>query len=77
LQRYSGKDAAKSKPGYYSSPRKTLVNNGFIIHSDKFLDLLGPEPTVQCILENEENPFAHEAGVYIPKSGDVFITSNQ
>ena len=59
------------------SPYNTLSDGGFIINSDEFLEIIGPDCTIEVILQNDTYPFAHEAGVYIPSTGEVFITSNQ
>ena len=42
-----------------------------------FLDILGHAPRLQEIVHHEDYPFAHEAGVYIPASRSLFVTSNQ
>ncbi|KAH7127359.1 gluconolactonase precursor [Dactylonectria macrodidyma] len=39
--------------------------------------LFGASPQLELLLENTEYPFAHEAGVFIPEYGTLFITSNQ
>jgi gluconolactonase len=45
--------------------------------SSAFKSLLGPDPKISLCAENPSYPFAHEAGVYIPSTGDLFVTSNQ
>ncbi|KAF3008215.1 hypothetical protein E8E14_009210 [Neopestalotiopsis sp. 37M] len=42
-----------------------------------FQDILGPNPQLKVLVELEEYPFAHEAGVFIPGTDELFITSNQ
>ena len=37
---------------------------------------LGPNPTLDLLLENKDYAFAHEAGVFIPADNTLFITSN-
>jgi gluconolactonase len=49
----------------------------FAAHDEKFHRLLGPSPTLELLLEHSEYPFAHEAGVYLPSTDEIFITSNQ
>ncbi len=39
--------------------------------------LFGPSPTLKLLYKIEENPFAHEAGVFIARNRTLFITSNQ
>ncbi|MCJ1305057.1 hypothetical protein MMC08_007871 [Hypocenomyce scalaris] len=73
------KEIAESKPPVFKfrSPRDTLIEGGFIIIGEEFRDVIGPKPELECILRNDKYPFAHEAGVYIESTGEVFITSNQ
>lgn len=49
----------------------------FIVHDPAFLDIQGPNPQLEPILENHEYPFAHEAGVFIASRNELFITSNR
>lgn len=49
----------------------------FVTFDKRFSQLLGPEPTLEPLLELDEYPFAHEAGVYLPSTDEIFITSNQ
>lgn len=49
----------------------------FLTLHKSFLDIIGPEPKLELILENTEYPFAHEAGIFVPSSNELFITSNQ
>jgi gluconolactonase len=49
----------------------------FAVHDERFRELLGPLPTLELLLEHNEYPFAHEAGVYLPSTDEIFITSNQ
>lgn len=46
------------------------------IYDDSFHDILGPAPKLELLLENNAFPFAHEAGVYIPSTESLFMTSN-
>lgn len=50
---------------------------GFRFFQDSFEKILGPEPKIELYLENEAYPWAHEACVYLPSSGDLYITSNR
>lgn len=47
------------------------------IFQDEFRDILGQEPSLQLLLQIDEFPFAHEAGVFLPKTNELFVTSNQ
>ncbi|KAF5004754.1 hypothetical protein FDECE_8744 [Fusarium decemcellulare] len=47
------------------------------VNQPEFKDILGPEPTLKLLLQIDEFPFAHEAGVFIPETNELFITSNQ
>ncbi|VUC34884.1 unnamed protein product [Clonostachys rosea] len=47
------------------------------IYNPAFNEILGPKPTIGLLLQNDEIPFAHEAGVFFPDTGELFITSNQ
>jgi gluconolactonase len=51
--------------------------SAFVVFHDRFHDLLGSEPTLELLFENNEYPFAHEAGVFFPTTNELFITSNQ
>ncbi|EOA91184.1 uncharacterized protein SETTUDRAFT_112783 [Exserohilum turcica Et28A] len=47
------------------------------IHDEAAHEIFGPEPKLDLLLEDDERPFAHEAGVFIPEDNCLFITSNQ
>ncbi|OCL05261.1 calcium-dependent phosphotriesterase [Glonium stellatum] len=49
----------------------------FTIHDSSFHKIIGSTPQVDLLLENDKYPFAHEAGVFIPSTNEVFITSNR
>lgn len=50
----------------------------FITHDENhFNKLLGPQPTLELLLEDNQYPFAHEAGVYLQSTDELFITSNR
>ena len=57
-------------------PKNTLQDGGFIIFDECFRTIVGKAPTIEIISENAAYPFAHEAGVYMPSTGNIFITSN-
>jgi gluconolactonase len=49
----------------------------FVSYDPSFEDITGGEPTITLCLQNDEYPFAHEAGVFHQSTNEVFITSNQ
>jgi len=46
------------------------------VYSADFDTVIGQAPVLKLCLE-EDHPFAHEAGVYIPDQDALFVTSNQ
>lgn len=50
--------------------------DSFLIHDTRFKAILGPNPTLDLLLENKDYAFAHEAGVFIPADNTLFNTSN-
>ncbi|KAH7039888.1 uncharacterized protein B0I36DRAFT_309550 [Microdochium trichocladiopsis] len=42
-----------------------------------FAAVLGSRPDIRLFLQHDEYPWAHEACVFIPSTGDLFITSNR
>lgn len=53
------------------------MSSAFLVHDDRFKRLIGSSPTLELLLEHNEYPFAHEAGVFFSDSSELFITSNQ
>lgn len=51
--------------------------SAFSIHEEPARALFGDSPTLELLHENEQYPFAHEAGVFIAADDTLFITSNQ
>lgn len=49
----------------------------FRIENDQFRQLLGPNPFTKLVHHDPNIPFAHEAGVYLADSNELFVTSNQ
>jgi gluconolactonase len=52
------------------------MDQTFITHDDDFPNILGPNPRIELLAENCY-PFAHEAGVYLHGTNELFITSNR
>lgn len=53
----------------------TLSN--FAVFDEAVRPLYGPSPKLELLHENNLYPFAHEAGVFIPRNNTLFITSGQ
>lgn len=49
----------------------------FVTHDEDFSKILGPHPTLHLLVEHTQYPFAHEAGVYLPATDELFVTSNR
>lgn len=49
----------------------------FVSHDDGFSKIIGANPTLELLVEDNRYPFAHEAGVYFPGTDELFITSNR
>jgi gluconolactonase len=49
----------------------------FKIYDQAAHAVLGDNPKLELLFENNDYPFAHEAGVFIPESNTLFVTSNQ
>lgn len=49
----------------------------FKVYDEAARSILGSDPKLELLLEDDSYPFAHEAGVFIPESNSIFITSNQ
>ncbi|GAT24992.1 SMP-30/Gluconolaconase/LRE-like region [Aspergillus luchuensis] len=50
---------------------------GFQSHHKDFDAITGPTPTLELLAEHRDYPFAHEAGIYIPETNNLWITSNR
>ncbi|KAF2658470.1 calcium-dependent phosphotriesterase [Lophiostoma macrostomum CBS 122681] len=70
------KESACEKHGYFAAlaSERLRCTPGFIVYDERFLSILGENPSIELIAENSTDSFAHEAGVYV--KGDIFITSN-
>ncbi|CAK7216927.1 hypothetical protein SEUCBS140593_003031 [Sporothrix eucalyptigena] len=51
----------------------------FVTHDPAFSDIVGPHPTIDLLVEFDDYPFAHEAGVFFegPETDSLYITSNR
>lgn len=55
----------------------TYQQPGFKIIEQAFEEVLGPRPDIRLYLEHDECAWAHEACVFIPSTGVLFVTSNR
>ncbi|ROV96503.1 hypothetical protein VMCG_07804 [Cytospora schulzeri] len=53
------------------------TSSSFFVYEDPARGLFGSFPTLEILHENQDYPFAHEAGVFIAADNTLFITSNQ
>jgi gluconolactonase len=49
----------------------------FLVYQPEFCHILGQSPSLRVVAQEDSYPFAHEAGVWIPSTREVFFTSNQ
>lgn len=54
----------------------SALGHGFLVYDSSFEAIIGSSPSLDCVLE-DKLPFAHEAGVYLPDQGSLFVTSNR
>ncbi|KAL4786907.1 hypothetical protein BJX76DRAFT_63971 [Aspergillus varians] len=54
----------------------TSTSTSFQTVQPAFTSILGQHPEINLLVENESYPFAHEAPVYIPSTGDLFVAGN-
>ncbi|KAL7757126.1 hypothetical protein ACKLNR_014119 [Fusarium oxysporum f. sp. zingiberi] len=53
------------------------TSNTWQVHHKDFNSILGSSPGIELLLQIDEYPFAHEAGVFLAQTNELFITSNQ
>ncbi|KAJ4248407.1 hypothetical protein NW762_012744 [Fusarium torreyae] len=53
------------------------TNKTWQVHHHSFNSILGTCPKIDLLLQIDEYPFAHEAGVFFAHTNELFITSNQ
>lgn len=51
--------------------------SAFVSHDNRFSNILGDSPKLELLVENNKYPFAHEAGVFLESTNELFITSNR
>lgn len=52
------------------------ANASFQTNQPAFTNIISQHPKIDLIVENATYPFAHEAPVYIPSTGDLFLAGN-
>ena len=53
------------------------MQSPFHVYHDSFLDVLGAEPKLTIFAEDTTKFFAHESGIWIEATNEIFFTSNQ
>ncbi|GME25808.1 Six-bladed beta-propeller TolB-like protein [Neofusicoccum parvum] len=56
---------------------KDIAKTPFLVYHPSALPILGNAPSLTCVLEHTAYSFAHEAGVYLPSTKSVIVTSNR
>lgn len=59
------------------SEATNLADKPFVVYHPDFLKVIGDNPQLKVVAKEDSFPFAHEAGVWIPSTREVFFTSNQ
>ncbi|KAH8429905.1 SMP-30/gluconolactonase/LRE family protein [Aspergillus melleus] len=49
----------------------------FQFHDHRFAAIVGSTPVIELLAEHRDYPFAHEAGVFLPESNTLYVTSNR
>ncbi|KAL4914309.1 hypothetical protein BDW62DRAFT_145092 [Aspergillus aurantiobrunneus] len=70
------KHAAALLPLALGTALAQTSNASFQTIQPAFNALLSPDSKIDLLLENKSYPFAHEAPVYIPSTGDLFLVGN-
>ncbi|KAJ6561140.1 D-lactonohydrolase-like protein [Mycena vulgaris] len=58
-------------------PNVNLTPPYFQIYDDRFSDILGPNPTIRVIVENDTFAFAHEAPMWVEATDEVFFNGGR
>jgi gluconolactonase len=62
---------------FITTTHDNVAAQPFAVYSKEFFDVVGDDPDLKLIAEETAFPFAHEAGIWIPSTREVFFTSNQ
>ncbi|KAL7419175.1 hypothetical protein Q5752_006012 [Cryptotrichosporon argae] len=55
---------------------ESLAARPFHVYHPKFLDIIGPSPTLTLLADVEEDPLFHEATVWVPSTDEFFFVQN-
>ncbi|KAI9729551.1 MAG: hypothetical protein M1834_006747 [Cirrosporium novae-zelandiae] len=53
------------------------ISTPFKVYDAAFYTILGPKPVLELLIENDQYPFAHEAGIFLASRNELFVTSNR
>ncbi|KAF7317880.1 SGL domain-containing protein [Mycena kentingensis (nom. inval.)] len=61
----------------YEPAQTNLTPPYFQVYDDRFMDIIGPNPTLRVIVENDTFPFAHDGPIWVPSTNEVFMTGGR
>ncbi|KAJ6485776.1 D-lactonohydrolase-like protein [Mycena sanguinolenta] len=59
------------------TPNVNLTPPYFQIYDDRFTEILGPNPTIRVIVQNDSFAFAHDGPVWIKETNEIFVTGGR
>ncbi|KAJ7102954.1 D-lactonohydrolase-like protein [Mycena crocata] len=59
------------------TPNVNLTPPYFQVYDDRFTEILGPNPTIRVIVENDTFAFAHEAPMWVEATNEVFFNGGR
>ncbi|KAK7031493.1 SGL domain-containing protein [Favolaschia claudopus] len=59
------------------NPTANLTAPYFQVYDERFMDILGPNPTIRVIVENDTFSFAHDGPIWIPETNQLFTTGGR
>ncbi|KAJ6581078.1 hypothetical protein B0H19DRAFT_1113537 [Mycena capillaripes] len=66
-----------SQRNFEPNPNANLTPPYFQIYDDRFTEILGPNPTIRVIVENDTFAFAHDGPIWVPATDEVFFTGGR
>src|SRR5579859_608724 len=68
-----------TSPNVFTTSHSTseALATPFHLYHESFLTILGQAPKLTIFAEDNSKFFAHESGIYIPQTNEIFFTSNQ
>lgn len=66
-----------SSQRFEPSGNTSLVFPYFQVYNEEFFEILGPDPAIRVIVENDTFPFAHDGCVWIPDADEVFFSGGR